>query len=275
MFDLEYLINKDLTRFNIKGEVVRIIEEDYYFIIYTKYMDSILSYKLDINQLDAIIKNLKIEDLNKIKNILQERKIYELLHFTTLDNLDSILEYGLLSKEKLDKKNINYKINDYYRYDGLPNHVSTSISYPNYRYLYSLRQANKDKEYIILSINSCALLNLKENYFFETNAANNIYYPHTNFEKQKGSAAFERLFNDTVITGSRNPYIPDNCTTDPQAEAMIEDEIEQRDILTIYSNSRDYNTQNKIKSLALNANKDYIFGEKFYYPRTDYKSWRR
>lgn len=64
-----------------------------------------------------------------IKEFIKKRRIVTLAHFTQLENLDSILRNGLLSKEALAQKQISYTYNDELRLEGKNNALCLSISF--------------------------------------------------------------------------------------------------------------------------------------------------
>lgn len=66
-----------------------------------------------------------------IQEIIQQRNIRSLFHFTHSDNLTSILDNGLMSRSELDNENNEYNYNDEERIDGHPDAICLSVSYPN------------------------------------------------------------------------------------------------------------------------------------------------
>lgn len=56
---------------------------------------------------------------------LGERGVSRFVHFTSLDNLEGILEKGLIPRRSLDEQGITYLANDQLRLDG-SNHVNLS-----------------------------------------------------------------------------------------------------------------------------------------------------
>ena len=73
--------------------------------------------------------------------LLQNRGVKHLYHFTNIDNLSSILRHGILSVNKLRSNGIKYFYNDPNRYDGNPDAISISISFPNSKLFYKFRKA--------------------------------------------------------------------------------------------------------------------------------------
>ena len=89
-------------------------------------------------------------EADKIKNFLESRGIEYLVHFTDLENIESINEYGLLSREELKKRNLKYKYNDSKRLDKHLDYISLSITNIN-EYLFERfkRNGSIKKPYII------------------------------------------------------------------------------------------------------------------------------
>lgn len=71
-----------------------------------------------------------------IKEFVSQRRIKSLYHFTSLQNLESILNNGLLSRDKLKENNILHYYNDNLRLENKLNAICVSISFPNYKMFY-------------------------------------------------------------------------------------------------------------------------------------------
>ena len=85
-----------------------------------------------------------------MKELLKQRRVDYLYHFTRAVNLYNIFEYGLLPREDLDEEDIESEYNDAYRYDDCLDAVCMSIEFPNYRMFYKLRQDNPDVDLAVL-----------------------------------------------------------------------------------------------------------------------------
>ena len=96
-----------------------------------------------------------------IKEFIQERGIVSLYHFTLIDNLDSILKYGLLSRDKLDENGIMYEYNDQQRLEERADAICVSISFPNYKMFYKCRSERKDKKWCVIELNPRVLYQKK------------------------------------------------------------------------------------------------------------------
>lgn len=142
---------------------------------------------------------------------LRSRGVSQFVHFTPLDNLESILEKGLVPRSELDDEGIAYLANDQLRLDGL-SHVNLSITHPNVSFFHKTRMEYKDRYYVVLSIRPDILLAYagggdRPRYSFcNTNAASN----------KAMSCTVEQLFS-----GQREAWYKDEWTTDPQAEVLI------------------------------------------------------
>jgi hypothetical protein len=77
-----------------------------------------------------------------LEELVKQRQINHVFHFTRLQNLDNILKEGLLSKTELDGRDAVYEFNDPYRLDFETNAICSSIGHPNYKMFYGLRQNN-------------------------------------------------------------------------------------------------------------------------------------
>lgn len=142
---------------------------------------------------------------------LRGRGVSRFVHFTSLDNLESILTKGLIPRHMLDKEAVSYHANDQLRLDG-SDHVNLSITHPNIKLFYKIRKAYPGRYYVVLSIRPDILLAYagdggRPRYsFFNTNAASN----------RAMSCAVEQLFS-----GQRPVGFKEEWTTDPQAEVLI------------------------------------------------------
>ena len=70
---------------------------------------------------------------DRIREIIENRRITSLLHFTRLSHLNSILECGIVPRDELRKRGQPFEPNDERRWDGATDASSLSISWPNYK----------------------------------------------------------------------------------------------------------------------------------------------
>ena len=83
-----------------------------------------------------MIRNFSVEfslmsKATKIEEIIQQRCIRKLVHFTRIINLKSIIEFGILPRLELEKKKIKVEFNDHQRLDTWPETSSISITEKN------------------------------------------------------------------------------------------------------------------------------------------------
>lgn len=151
---------------------------------------------------------------------IKARGITRLCHFTKSKNLSHILNdfNGIIATDELPEL---YKdINDSERYDGKLEYVCCSIQYPNFFYLQRIKESDiLFKDWVILCIDPNIILK-EETMFSKVNAAT---------ERGKyitgGIEGFRKLFSQQVSTNKRSIVrsltIPNNCTTDIQAEVLV------------------------------------------------------
>lgn len=201
-----------------------------------------------------------------MREILLKRNIEYLMHFTRVENLQSILRNGLYPREDLDENGCIF--NDTYRYDRCENAVCTSIEFPNYKMFYSLRSANPDTRWVVLAIDSQILLDVSCA-FCETNAGSQDMY-QIPLGKRMGKLALEQLFKDDSFGHKRGELdIPDCYPTNPQAEVLVFGKIPTEYIKYVFFNDRtllqEYDFPPGIKGVV---DTDYFYG------RRDYKKWQ-
>lgn len=194
------------------------------------------------------------------QSIVKQRGICHLIHFTDVENLESILMNGLCSVSNLCKNDMIYKFTDSSRRDGRIDCVSYSIEFPNYMYLKSLIQKTGNK-YVILRLNVECVFN-RTIYIHKSNP----YLP-----RWGGAQLFEDLFFEEYRCHS----LPSKFPTDPRAEIQYGGVVQPKDIEGIFypsnfpSHSANYLNELIEKYSNFNIVKDdYYFGE-----RMDSKHW--
>lgn len=219
--------------------------------------------------LEKIKTNSEIVIKKKIKSYVEDRKINKLLHFTRIENIEHILDKGVLSVLQLKELEETYIINDSKRYDGRLDANCLSISFPNYKYFYKLRTDNPDVEWIILEICPSVLWD-KKCLFYPGNAAKKEY-SSKNQEYFSTVESFNKMFvceKQGILRSDLR--IPPYYTTDPQAEVLVLDKIEPRYIraIHVYSNYTYSKLYAKYNSrVKLEVTKD-LFNH-----RSDYSYW--
>lgn len=130
---------------------------------------------------------------DELKNYIEQKDIKKLIHFTDSRNLESILKYGLLSKNELDRLNFTYKFNDDKRLDGCLDFISLSVTKPNIFLLQSFLKRRIILNPILLEIDVSMLW--KENndrIYCQTNAATKYSKKGSHFND------FKAMFSEVV-----------------------------------------------------------------------------
>lgn len=191
-----------------------------------------------------------------IKNILDQREIRYLCHFTRLENLESILAYGLIPRDNLYhpifnpncRSGINGIFNDKIRIDEKTNATCLSIAFPNSKMFYKLRCEQENSQWVVIVLYSTLLLN-KNCAFYPTNAANNSV-KYCSVDSFQGENALARLF---CGTDEERESLLLKDPTDIQAEVLVFDNIETDYIACCVFNS------NELKDNFSDRYKNYQF----------------
>lgn len=168
----------------------------------------------------------------QIKQKVKDRGIRWLVHFTHIQNVDSILEHGIMPPNETRQLEATLEdeetfiFPDKYRADG-KNASCLSIMFPNNEMLWHKRQEYGDEAWVFLLLKPDILWEC-DCAFYPTNAAS-AGLRHEPVEKFKTAEAFEAMFarevqkqtNDETKTIPRSselkPYLP----TDVQAEVLV------------------------------------------------------
>ena len=207
-----------------------------------------------------------MQQINEIQKNAQKKGIKYLIHFTKIGNLESILDHGLVTRDLILPEYIDEVCNDQLRLDET-NGICLSISFPNYKMLYSYRFNFPESSWIILRINPAVLWE-KKCLFNHTNAASKAAksIPES---KKNGSVGFNEMFSD--LNGKRSSLcIPENYTTDPQAEVIVLENIECEFIIDCVTSKIDeFNILSKeFKNLRFNSIHN------LFQSRKDFEKWR-
>ena len=219
----------------------------------------------------------------QIKQFCVERRIQTLAHFTRIENLGSILREGLLSRERLNIQGISCQINDVDRIDGHKNGICLSLSFPNYKMFFSIREKKRatdevhDSQWVVLILDAELLWEL-DCAFCQENASSNRVR-HIPLDDRKLPNALRALFdeefrNDTREIRRQSLDIPDNYPTNPQAEILVFDRISSRYIREIVFFESPALRQWKLGNVA-NYSQICHVDREYFYPRDDHEFWSR
>ncbi|KRQ86502.1 hypothetical protein ABG79_01711 [Caloramator mitchellensis] len=226
-----------------------------------------------------IVDNKKEQE--KIKEIIERRKIKHLIHFTRIENLSSILENGLMPISILFDKEICYIGNDRNRLDEMLDCISCSVTFPNYKLFFAFRLKEPSAKWVVIAISKDILFSTNNTaYFCSTNAAALI--PKIRKEIYTKAERLEDMFCDNYtakngkIIQRRSLQIDDNYTTDPQAEILISGIIDYKYIDYIYFNNQDdVDYYRKTYDTYLLSKFNYKIDQKYFQPRKDYEFWKK
>lgn len=164
--------------------------------------------------------------MNRFVNLLHDRHVTQLLHFTQVSNLSSILEHGLVPRSILDDNNVDYAWSDPWRLDDQLNSISLSVTCFNWEMLIAVRRRLGDAEWLVLAIDAMILPGAKCR-FYPGNAASGEF-ARSNMS-YRSINAFEKMFEDRSPFGSfkgssyrTESNLQINMTTNPQAEILFE-----------------------------------------------------
>jgi hypothetical protein len=198
--------------------------------------------------------------LKEIQAVVRKHNIRRLVHFTSLDNLESILVYGLVPVESHEEEQISAQINDINRLDQRKDLNSLSVSFPNHSLLYRFMHEYPHRRWVILAISVDILFSNKyDKYFCPSNAA--AIMPRVSDYSQLSTAkAFEDMFKNEHYTWKRKlsnsaGFISKSYTTDPQAEIMISGIIDRKYITQVFFRCND-----DLKYYYNHYGKDYLDG---------------
>ena len=171
--------------------------------------------------------------MNEYQEIIYERDIVQLLHFTRIKNIESIKKYGLLTPEELKLRGIWYSTrNDPIRKDRI-NGTCLSVTFYNHYVLDAFKTKYREK-YCIICITP-EILSIKKCYFHDINAAS-VKFASSSKEYLTSADAFEGMFAHQVDTKNygmryRSSSMSSNETTDKQAEIIVAENIEPKYII--------------------------------------------
>lgn len=237
-----------------------------------KCTDYINDKRLNIEEFENLYE-VEEKEKQEIKDFIKKNNINEIIHFTQLDNLESIMEKGLLSTYVLERNKIKFSRNDYNRFDNLTNTICVSIGFPNYKMFYRLRDSDSLKKWVILIIKPEILYEKTCVFCYENAASYNMN--SKSIMERTGSQALENLFYKFVDINAgitRDEIgIRKNHTTNPQAEVLVFNRIEPSYIKGIVFSNEDRELckkyTGKYKDVKVVSNNYY------YRARSDYKFW--
>ena len=227
--------------------------------------------------------NLNNNRIFQIQQIHNERGIKTLCHFTRVENLQSILQQGLLGRNLLETRGQQFLFNDPDRVDGHKEAVCLSISFPNYQLFSKFSRPNYDSppdylQWVVLLLKAEALWEL-DCAFCQNNAARKAI-SRISLEGRKSPEALKGMFGDFYNISHQDLQIPDPYLrhpksaypTHPQAEVLVFDSISVQFIKAIHFWHE--TTLEKCRSYAESYSQMFSVNRQYFTYRADYEVWR-
>jgi len=215
-----------------------------------------------------------------IRQLIKKIKLNCLTHFTHMDNLKSILRFGILPASILCR---NKTFENITRHNGkLPpeweSFVSLNISFPDYK-LFSDLNNHMPSDWVILLIDPKALTDFPC-YFFPHRALdiiNNAPMPRLFLPEFQKYSDFKALFSDREDIKRSDLNIPAFYTTDPTSEVLSAFPIGPSYITHVYFHS-DYKFNQWVlhnTEFAMTQDRNrWAVGLEYFSPRSDYPFWK-
>lgn len=190
------------------------------------------------------------KEKESIREVLEMRAIRNLVHFTRIENLESILTKGFIPRVALEKNNISFYWNDSRRREGKTDCTCFSVEFPNSYLFEEFRRRQPNSKWAVIEVDANVLLEHNgSKHFCYYNAASNDIRDKLFNEGLSSGKDFENMFREkeeyngisgsgtklrSTIQGIRN-YLP----TSVQAEILISGVIPNRYIKCVYFGSED------------------------------------
>ena len=160
-----------------------------------------------------------------LQYLVQERGVKCLVHFTPIDNLNSIFENGIAPRIYFDDGD-DFVVTDNTRLDNRLECSCFTLSFPNFQMLY-IKRRETGRKFAVLIVDIRALLSSSVDrvYFLPVNAAysevRQRITSYNQLQDAKNMFAEELTYKGTVYHRDELA-IPKEYTTSPQAEVMID-----------------------------------------------------
>ena len=215
-----------------------------------------------------------------IEEVLVSRNIVNLIHFTRIENLESILSIGLIPRNILEYSNIKYLKNDEHRLDGKSECTCFSVEFPNNLLFPKFREKYPNSRWVVIEIDAKLLLNHKESkYFCYHNAARSDISWKIGYGVLGRGEDFEEMFHEEdkyntslgSVTKCRSSIqgIKEYLPTSVQAEILLSGVISNSYIKSVYFNNNcDYKYFiNTLSSKDIIKNFNFIINNAYFIKR--------
>ena len=223
-----------------------------------------------INRLKIAMLEKQRKDGEAIRQLIAERGIKSLFHFTRIENLPGILTSGIIPRKSITAE-ISY--NDDERLDGFIEASCISVGFPNYKMLYAKRMENPGINWVIFAI-SPEILTEYPCLFYPSNAAKERFRTKndTELKVHMGLSGLTSMFSDNPPVSRDNLGLSLALTTDPQAEVLVFDSINPRAFDKIFISSSDAEAVRLVQELQPSV--PLSFGGPLFSARHDYQFWQ-
>lgn len=197
----------------------------------------------------------------EISKILSFRSIDRIVHFTPLNNVRQVMQFGLIPREYLELEVVRLALGptfpDELRLDTTPHYNCLSLTHPNYKMFFAKRRASHSTRWAVLEFSSDILLKLWSE-CCPTNSASGA-------PVLEGAIGMQSMF---IFQNLREELrLSTNMTTDPQAEVLCDSALSASEVKHVWVEHE--------SDLAYLANQG-IHAEldtKLFGPRHDFKFW--
>ena len=132
-------------------------------------------------------------------NIIKKYNVKYFYHFTSINNLDSILLNGLCNRSYMDRLGIKYNYTDENRFDNQMNCISFSLDYAN-KSMLLYKQKKSSNDWVIIQYSAEKMINdfYDKIYYCKYNASSPSVVKLLNENKKylKTTKAFENMFDE-------------------------------------------------------------------------------
>ena len=222
-------------------------------------------------------KSIADERQEAYRYLVEERDVQYLMHFTPVENIQSILDNGIIPRYYLMRDRKNVVVTDEKRLDDRPDCTSFSISFPNYRMMF---KKHNNFRFALIFVDPAVLLDMSidQIYYLPDNAARMSKYGIDNL---KGLDALKDLFSTPVKTNigmkTREELdIPECFPSNPQAEVFIRGTVKPKYIKAVVVDDPFYAKalRNKLR-LPPDWDESMVGHSISYFkPRVDSKYWQ-
>lgn len=210
-----------------------------------------LAIDLELAQILRTIAAESNKDLGlELERFLNARKIEHLYHFTSIENLPSLMKFGFLGREAMQSKGIKFVSTDASRKESIINGVCFSISKPN-QYM-MLNKITSGKSLVLLSLmNPFEILSKR---VFIASPGNfgksSIKRRFENWpEEFVGGEGLSRVFLNSEIRSKYSLALSE--PTDARAEIILLDPVPWEFVQTIYSPAgKEYASQDLVREFT-------------------------